>query len=643
MSSDAKKEPSLRGNSDYSPEVKKMLKGWTEPAFGKGENVVLQQEDLAQASEEDGRREITWKAIHDECGYEKAAHGCRLTGDISQRDKHNWQYQKHVKLRDSDGTEHAVFFYIDEPYSFTYDDMEVGSLLTINSPRLHRFMDGQDGMRLDEEKQIGGIKKRPLTDFKRIDYAKLMRENGNRKYAEGKFEDAVEYYETAVTHVTGSSFLESAKLKAEARDLEHKCHTHIADAAAQLKNYTGAIEHCNKALAVNPKAAKAFFLLGMCHAARGNDRDALICYNKALDNASCDPSVSVADIKKELKKVAGDRNAQKSILKNMYSGFLDGGKVKKFGVKKGTLALSGGQLSAMQTLFNFRDIAAGKVQKKFNRKLLKNVLYRSSCVAAAALSDIRILCNEYGVKSVLDFRSAAERAAGPAQPKQFGVVSASVAAEGAVALAAKAGQNGKLPPPAVGEILEDTVVVEVDVLDSLFWAELDQAGRARYYLSKTFCQADKAESLKVTGTKAKLTNGELQRLILDEKQRELCWVMDFIADPANSPVVLTDSHGKDMAAIVSVLVLGCLGVDEDSIIEDYMESIDAIPEEAQKALAVTLTRSNLQLSHAFVDLADITDLLSFLDGRYNGIQAYLQHIGFDRAKQSAFRKTMLKG
>ena len=234
MSDDVRNEPSLHGNSDYSPEVTKMLKGWKDgPVWGAGRNKVLEWENIQP--EDDGREEITWKILRDRHGYEKPGKGLKLTGDISQRDKNNWQYQKHVKVRDSDGTEHAVFFYVDEPSTWDYEEMTVGSVMTINSPRLHRFMDGQDGMRLDEERMVGRLTHCPLTDRKRIDYAILMRENGNRKYKEEKYEDAVEFYESAVNHIAGTSFHGNEHLKPEAREIEVKCHNNIAQSAFQLK------------------------------------------------------------------------------------------------------------------------------------------------------------------------------------------------------------------------------------------------------------------------------------------------------------------------------------------------------------------------------------------------------------------------
>ena len=304
---DQKKVPSLHGNSDYSPEVTKMLKGWKDgPVFGPGCNKVMDMPDARKLDTDDGRTEITWSELREKYGYGKPAPNLKLVGDISQRDKNNWQYQKHVKLRDRQGTEHAVFFYVDDPYHWTYDDMEVGSYLQINSPRLHRFMDGQDGMRLEEERLVAKVVKSGLTDHKRMDYANLMRENGNRKYKEEKYEDAVEFYETAINHISGTSFHDNQDLKPGARELEVKCHNNIAQSAAQLKvcavthsvqipthccfplplqNYEGAMTHCRKALAINPKSAKAYFRLGICTAARGNDSEATEHFNKALEYA----------------------------------------------------------------------------------------------------------------------------------------------------------------------------------------------------------------------------------------------------------------------------------------------------------------------------------------------------------------------
>eukprot|EP01063_Lacrimia_lanifica_P000651 TRINITY_DN10342_c0_g2_i1.p1 TRINITY_DN10342_c0_g2~~TRINITY_DN10342_c0_g2_i1.p1 ORF type:complete len:652 (+),score=332.24 TRINITY_DN10342_c0_g2_i1:76-2031(+) len=642
-----KKEVTLHGTSDYSPEVKKMLKGWQGgPVYGPGYNKVLETEwdPLPQAQKvkgleegEEGLKEITWKQLREDYGFAKPATGCVLVGDVSQRDKNNWQYQKHVKLRDRDGTEQAVFFYVDEPGRWSYDEMHVGSLMVVRNPAMHRFMDGQDGMRLEDERLVAQVIHRPLNDTKRMDYASGMRENGNRKFKEEKFEDAVEYYETALNHVTGSGFHDApAALRAEAREMELKCHNNIAAAAAKLKNYVGAIEHSNKALAINPKSAKAHFRLGTSHAARGNDKEAQKAFNKALEHAAADPSVSVGQIKTELAKVMGDYNAQKNSMKGMYSGFL-GGK-SQFGPKKGMSALSGGSLTEITSACNFRDLTLFKKVK--GKRLHKALLYRSSTLCNASDEDIKVLVKEYGIKTVLDLRSAEERAANPNDKKlsDFTRVSAK---EDPYTLDVVETVEGE---KAVADVFkEDRVVVEVDMVTEMCWEKLSQQQKAVYYLFIYLCQQASGKAYVTQNSLGMMEGpGELYREVLDTQYPYILYLMRKLADPGNYPVVISCDLGKDMTALLSLLVLGCLGADDTALVDDFMQSQADIWDSQRKASAAALTKAGVDASFAYVEYDTVATLLDFLDGRYCGVAGYLAHIGFKGEEQAALRKAFTK-
>lgn len=95
---------------------------------------------------------------------------------------------------------------------------------------------------------------------------------------------------------------------------------------------------------------------------------------------------------------------------------------------------------------------------------------------------------------------------------------------------------------------------------------------------------------------------------------------ELLADPANLPLLYHCAAGKDRAGIMTALLLTLLGVDRETVIEDYRLS---------------------DLVGAPVDPQAVIDLLDEVDRR-GGIESYLAAIGVDPATQAAIRSTLLE-
>eukprot|EP01062_Namystynia_karyoxenos_P009761 TRINITY_DN13452_c0_g1_i1.p1 TRINITY_DN13452_c0_g1~~TRINITY_DN13452_c0_g1_i1.p1 ORF type:complete len:735 (+),score=262.60 TRINITY_DN13452_c0_g1_i1:84-2207(+) len=643
-------DDTLHGTSDYSPEVTKLLKGWKEPFFGPGRNKVLEASGLLE-QDAGGRKEVTWRQMHEEYGYQKPAHGCRLIGDITQRDNQYWEHQKHVKIRDRDGTEHACFFYLDDPERFKYEELQPGCFMQINSPRLHRFMDGQDGMRLDEEKMIGGFWKSPLTDVKRLDYGEQMKSNGNRKFKEEKYEDAVDYYEAGLKIVTGSSFVDdtSGEQKQEALNLEVQMELNIAQSAIMLKNYDAAIIHGRKALALRPTSSKAYLRMGQAALARGDNTRAVQWLEKALELAPGDPSVAEKLVRQELSRARGEDKAQKKALKGMYSGFL-GGKGGEFGAQKGTIALSGG-LTELKNLYNFRDVGGRKVSD--GRKIRSKVLYRSSAPAAAGGDDVEVLRAEYGIKTVVDLRTDAQRRAAPkrrsaAYHRVFQPVQVTFGSDGKpqqrVVPLAKGVSDA--PTPSLDAALKGRVELQVDVIGTLFWEMLSFWLKVWCVILLLLFQRERATRVTMQNSLGQLGQVGLLQKVLDERGDEIRYVLESIADTNNHPVVVSCSEGKDLTALICILVLGCLGASDQEIEEDYLASDRGIGDQRRKALYRKLDAQGLDPGMALVTRRTLRDVLEFIREREwgdegGGFDAYFDFIGFSKEARERLRAALL--
>lgn len=60
--------------------------------------------------------------------------------------------------------------------------------------------------------------------------------------------------------------------------------------------------------------------------------------------------------------------------------------------------------------------------------------------------------------------------------------------------------------------------------------------------------------------------------VLEYTQPVICDILRFLSDRKNLPALVHCAHGKDRTGIIVALVLGCLGVEDDKIVEDYVKS-----------------------------------------------------------------------
>jgi protein-tyrosine phosphatase len=95
---------------------------------------------------------------------------------------------------------------------------------------------------------------------------------------------------------------------------------------------------------------------------------------------------------------------------------------------------------------------------------------------------------------------------------------------------------------------------------------------------------------------------------------------ELLADPANLPLLYHCAAGKDRTGIMTALLLTLLGVDRETVIEDYQLS---------------------DLVGAPVDPQAVIDLLDEVD-RQGGIESYLAAIGVDPATQAVIRGALLE-
>jgi len=126
---------------------------------------------------------------------------------------------------------------------------------------------------------------------------------------------------------------------------------------------------------------------------------------------------------------------------------------------------------------------------------------------------------------------------------------------------------------------------------------------------------------------------EMYRLTLEFTHREILTVFRLLKRHDNYPVSIFCSLGKDRTGIITALVLSCLGVPRDVIIEDYHET-EVHLEPSLESISTYFNRIGLT-NEEFVRAPKnvMQRLLEYLENTYGGTSKYLETIGFSLEEQ----------
>lgn len=235
--------------------------------------------------------------------------------------------------------------------------------------------------------------------------------------------------------------------------------------------------------------------------------------------------------------------------------------------------------------FNFRDV--GHYETSDGRRTRPGVLYRSG-----AIHDLAVL-GALGVRSVIDLRSASD-------------------------VQRDAGPMGALREHAeVRRVARPLLPRQIDGSPPYEWLN-DRYGSgisAERYLAYIEVGADNVRA-----------------------------VFQHLAGPEAFPAVVHCTAGKDRTGVIVALVLDLLGVQRDTIVEDYAHSNAAIPDLLRHLAGDRVQVEELSESDLFRYGAPAAVMDGFLDGLYSehgSARAYLEQIGVDRSVFAALEDALL--
>jgi protein-tyrosine phosphatase len=179
----------------------------------------------------------------------------------------------------------------------------------------------------------------------------------------------------------------------------------------------------------------------------------------------------------------------------------------------------------------------------------------------------------------------------------------------------------------------------------------DEVGRDRFDAEATPVTYHHAPLLKATRTSedfdaAPFLLTDTYTTMLADAGHEIRLAVEVIAAEDNHPVIFHCAAGKDRTGVLAALLLGLLGVDDETIVADY-----ALTERAMGALRDLLIQRMPEQAERLVELGDrvmsaeasnMVQLLGVIEERWGSIPAYAASIGISEATIESLRDGLLE-
>lgn len=149
------------------------------------------------------------------------------------------------------------------------------------------------------------------------------------------------------------------------------------------------------------------------------------------------------------------------------------------------------------------------------------------------------------------------------------------------------------------------------------------------------------EGISILGTKVMQPRGltGLGMDTLDASHQELRKIFDILGNPDSYPVLIHCTQGKDRTGITILLILALLHIDMQWIQADYLMSEKEL--EYEKAERIKEMASvGLKEDFAGCPADFVEKMFAHIDGKYGGVEEYLNHASINTSLQGAIKKTL---
>jgi protein tyrosine/serine phosphatase len=143
-------------------------------------------------------------------------------------------------------------------------------------------------------------------------------------------------------------------------------------------------------------------------------------------------------------------------------------------------------------------------------------------------------------------------------------------------------------------------------------------------------------------------SNDLYLEILDASGPAFRQVMELLASPGRSPVLIHCHAGKDRTGIIIALILMAMGVDRNIIISDFMKSNEALMPFfksrflIRKIISFGFFPYRNMVFAVEVKQRNIESVLDRVEFHYGGIEGYLRYSGYDMSSLQKVKDVLIK-
>ena len=132
---------------------------------------------------------------------------------------------------------------------------------------------------------------------------------------------------------------------------------------------------------------------------------------------------------------------------------------------------------------------------------------------------------------------------------------------------------------------------------------------------------------------------------LEAGRGALAEALTMVADERAHPLVFHCTAGKDRTGVLSALVLSCVGVEPDAVVDDYVQTaarLDLILQRLRRHPVYGPTMADAPPARFRVEAGTMQRFLAELDARFGGATGWARSAGVAEATLTALRETLVE-
>jgi len=274
-----------------------------------------------------------------------------------------------------------------------------------------------------------------------------------------------------------------------------------------------------------------------------------------------------------------------------------------------------------ENILNFRDV--GKTINEFlgEKRVAKGKLFRSAKPDDATLSDRNRLKEEYGIKTVIDLRTVTEHANQVKKRQGDLKVPAILQSNAALAEPVQIPGMNYLNININGKGFERSLLWQLSVWNIIKLITLMIFGY-------------RMEAIGILGRNIMQPRGlvGLGFDSIDHCGPEIAEALRVYSSPANYPILIHCTQGKDRTGLIIALILLLLSIPAEAISQDYvMSEEELLPEKESRLKEIR----SIGLTDDFAGCPEdwIAKMEGHLQDKYGGVRGYCRSIGFFNEEQ----------